>query len=354
MLEAFSILFREEVPLEFYMKILREMDAEMRESSRVSKAGIVTATGSLQVYFYTEEEVEANVLAILGEESVKNILDALGGKPKTGIGMNLDSRVGDSEVLAVRFAARFLEQYPGVVFSYDSESVYTAEEVLDFRDSDVGFSGYNNLRLNESPAEREVRLEQQRREAKDEVARAEIDSVQFVRLLAGVEIPQEFYLSVLEEMHAEMLKRTHAQRYDARVAWATGSFYVWLRRGEFAENAVDFIFSDTGKRDEVYKILGGKPQIDMRMKVTEIGDSMVGAAQFLARFAERSPCVVYDSDDERLYMREEVLRLRDEHRGFVGYVPPEKRKEAGQQEQQDEPKKPEPRGWEHEDERKEG
>ena len=348
MFKSFAILSSEKISYDFYMSILHEMKARMHEPGDVYDALIATETGNFETRFYTEKDIK-NFMELLEEEDITEIQTALSGEPKSCVKMSVND-VGDSEVLAVRFAASFIEKYPCVVFSYFSEGIYTAEQVLALRDQEQDFVGGNNLAFS-SPAEREARLERLRSKAKDEVARAEVDSLQVLMLMARVEIPEEFYWGVLEEMHAEKLTIVANQIYEARVAWATGSFRVFLAQGELAENALSDIYGEA-KIEAAQELLGGKPQSEMWVNVTEIGDSMVVATQFLARFAERSLCIVYDEEDRRVYSREEVLRLRDEQKGFVGKGLAEKREEAEQKGGQGELKKDESRGWESEGEGK--
>jgi len=74
-------------------------------------------------------------------EVLANICKLLGGEPRSAIVLDAN-KVEGSQILAVQFAALCAERYPCVVLQAAGQAIFPAQEVLELRDTGMGFDGF--------------------------------------------------------------------------------------------------------------------------------------------------------------------------------------------------------------------
>lgn len=74
------------------------------------------------------------------EEEAEKLRQLLGNPPKSAIVLTTNDAKG-SKILAVQFAALCAEHYPCLVYQHAGQAVFSAQELLQLRDAEMGFDG---------------------------------------------------------------------------------------------------------------------------------------------------------------------------------------------------------------------
>jgi hypothetical protein len=161
--DGFTLYSTANISRDEYNGWLHQLDAVMKPDetydARISKdvrhVWIVLLEGEWFDMDIAEFEDQPEVLA--------KICQLLGGEPRSAIVLDANKVVG-SKILAVQFAALYAEHYPCVVLQSAGQAIFSAQQLLKYRDAGMGFDGFtwetadpawsfswNDLRVREEP-----------------------------------------------------------------------------------------------------------------------------------------------------------------------------------------------------------
>lgn len=128
-----------------------------------------------------------------------------------------------------------------------------------------------------------------------------------ISLISSAEINREEFTAFMQECGV-VLQSDHI--YDGRLS--QGNLHVWiaLDNGELK----NFYFQEI---DMISTHLGGRPKTHILLDISQTSGSQKLALDFVVNFAEKWPCVVYESSDTvRVYSRQELLDLPQSSQNF--------------------------------------